>query len=836
MFNFLKKDSAEVFRKKNLKTIEAINKLEPEIEKLSDFSLREKSLKLKEQIKNPSDLDNFLVEGFALIREAAKRQLGQRHFDSQMFGGLAIHQGKITEMKTGEGKTLSATAPVYLNALLGRGVHIVTVNDYLAKRDAVWMGQIYYALGLSVSCIVSGAAFIYDPSANGNSDEERDKKGFFQIEDSYLRQVERKEAYQADITYGANHEFGFDYLRDNLVYKLEDKVQRGRFFAIVDEVDSILIDEARTPLIITFPEKESSKYYSLFSQIAPQLKKDEDYEVDEKYRSVSINESGISKVEKILGIDNLYSQSGFRYIHYLEESLKAFAIFKKDKDYVVKNNEVLIVDEFTGRILAGRRYSGGLHQALEAKEKVPVRQENRIMASITYQNYFRSYEKLSGMTGTALTSAEEFDKVYGLEAVAIPTNKPIIRKDLPDLIYKTEKEKWSAIIEEIREKNEKGQPILVGTASIEKNEKLSGFLSRVGIEHNLLNAKNHEKEAGIIAQAGKRGSITIATNMAGRGVDIVLGGSNSSPEEGDKIRKLGGLAVIATDRHEARRIDNQLRGRAGRMGDPGESRFFVSLEDDLMRIFGGEKLKGMMERFNYPEGEPIESKFISKAIESAQSKVEGMHFDVRKHTLEYDDVLNKHRTSFYKKRNEVLESSNLEEYTHQIIKKNLEKFADVPSEELNRVLSELEIDSPQNFDSKFQKIKTNIGSDLFEPTLKSLILRILDSLWTEHLEDMDHLRDSVRLRAYGHHDPLVEYRNGGKKLFDEFFMRFEAILFENFFRLKKPELSISSHQPKVPANKPPSSLSKSNSSNSKIGRNDQCPCGSGKKYKKCCGF
>ncbi len=842
------------FAKKNQKIIEEINKLEEETAKLNDFALREKSLSLKSKIKDKKDLDNFLVEAFSLIREVSKRVLKQRHFDVQLLCGIALHKGMISEMKTGEGKTLAATLPTYLNALLGKGVHIITVNDYLAKRDAVWMGQIYYALGLSVGCLSQNSSYIYDPDYNPeaeNKDEERDILGFFKVQHSYLRPVSRKEAYQADITYGTNHEFGFDYLRDNLVYNLEDKVQRPHFFAIIDEVDSILIDEARTPLIITAPEKESSESYKLFAKIAPQLKKEDDYEIDEKQKAVSLTENGISKVEKILGIENIYNPEGYRYLHYLEESLKANILFKKDKDYVVKNNEVLIIDQFTGRILLGRRYSGGLHQAIEAKEGVSIREENKILASITYQNYFLLYQKLAGMTGTALTSSEEFEKVYNLETISIPTNKPIIRKDLPDLIYRTEKEKWRAIIEEIKEKKEKGQPVLVGTISIEKNEYLSSLLNKEGISHEILNAKNHEREGSIIAQAGSFGAVTIATNMAGRGVDIVLGGAIADKKEMERIKELGGLLVIGTERHEARRIDNQLRGRSGRMGDPGESRFFISLEDDLARIFGGEKLRGMMQKtLKALEGQPIELNLVSKQIESAQNHIEGRNFDVRKHTFEYDNVLNKHRTSFYNKRNEVLElarEEKLTEYAKELILNNLDNILEAPDEIINKGLKGLgivenefdisKIDENDKFNLleqktkiSYEKIISEIGKEMFEISIRMLILKILDFLWTEHLENMDHLRDSVILRAYGQHDPLVEYKKGGYQLFKDFFIKFESIFFENIFRMKKPVMAISPQpvkQMKISENK--------NLPKKKIGRNDPCYCGSGKKYKRCCG-
>lgn len=852
LFNFFKKDLAQSFYKKNLKIIEAINKLEPEFEKLSDFSLREKSLELQRQVKSKEDLDEILMPAFALVREAAKRTLKQRHYDVQLLGGLALHQGKIAEMKTGEGKTLAATLPAYLNALLKRGVHIVTVNDYLAKRDTVWMGQIYYALGLSVGCIVHEQAFVYDPDykikekSENYLDEKRDATGGFKVFYEYLKPVSRKEAYEADITYGTNHEFGFDYLRDNLVLDLNQKVQRGHYYAIIDEVDSILIDEARTPLIITIPDYEASDFYKLFARIVPSLIPEEDYQIDEKLKSVLILDSGIAKVEKILKIDNLYAPENFRYVHYLEESLKAYALFKRDKDYIVKDGEVIIVDEFTGRLLFGRRYSGGLHQAIEAKEGVEVKQENRILASITFQNYFRMYEKLAGMTGTALTSAEEFDKVYGLIVQPIPTNKPMIRIDLPDLVFKTQEEKWQAIVEEIKKRHQTGQPLLIGTVSIENNEKLSAMLSREGIPHNVLNAKNHEREGEIIAQAGKLGAVTVATNMAGRGVDIILGGNPPDSTEAQKVKELGGLHVIGTERHEARRIDNQLRGRAGRQGDPGSSQFFVSLEDDLMRIFGGERIKTLMNTLNYPYGMPIQAGIVNRAIESAQSRIEGLNFDARKYTLEFDDVLNKQRKVFYEYRDKILELAQEKKLlgeVEKIIEKNVQQFIAMPLDDLERAFKKLQIieetqflkEIPQNdlynfllekAKTKFFKLKEQIEENLLNEIVKSVILSILDNLWTQHLENLEYLRDVVRLRAYGQHDPLVEYKMNAHRLFKDFFIQFEGMLFEIIFQLKKPQLIVNKAAP-------PADISAAKFKN--VGRNDPCPCGSGKKFKKCHG-
>jgi len=856
-------DPSQKFYNKNKKIIEEINNLEPELAKLSDFSLREKSLQLKEQIKSPKDLDNILPLAFALVREAAKRTLKQRHYDVQLLGGLALHQGKIAEMKTGEGKTLAATLPVFLNALTQKGVHVITVNDYLAKRDAVWMGQVYYLLGLSIGCIVQEEAFIYDPDytksnnldvfnasdSEENKDEKRDILGGFKVFYEYLRPVSRKEAYAADITYGTNNEFGFDYLRDNLVYDLSQKVQRGHYYAVVDEIDSILIDEARTPLIITMPDTEASESYKLFAKIVPNLQKDIDYQVDEKLKSVLILDEGVEKVEKFLGIKNLYSPENFRYVHYLEESLKAHALFRRDKDYIIKNGEVIIVDEFTGRLLFGRRYSGGLHQAIEAKEGVSIKQENRILASITFQNYFRMYEKLAGMTGTALTSAEEFDKVYKLDVEVIPTNKPMIRKDMPDLVYKNQEEKWKAIIEEIKKRNKTGQPLLIGTVSIENNEKLSKLLLREGIPHNILNAKNHEKEGEIIAQAGKLGSVTVATNMAGRGVDIILGGNPPIKEEAEKIKELGGLCVIGTERHEARRIDNQLRGRAGRQGDPGSSQFFVSLEDDLLRIFGGDRIKNLMNTLNYPEGMPIQAKIINRAIESAQTKIEGLNFDARKYTLDFDDVLNKQRNAFYNYRNQILElgkEKNVLQEVENILERNLQQLIKLPIENIEPLLKELKIidndtdlktiaeNDLYNFifektKETFIKIKNQIGVETMEQITKSIVLNILDNLWTQHLENLEYLREVVRLRAYGQHDPLVEYKTNAYQLFKDFFKNFDEMLFEIIFQLKKPQVAPTIEiKPSLPADISPEKFKN-------VGRNDPCPCGSGKKFKKCHG-
>ncbi len=770
---------------KSLEPVAArVNELEKEYEKLSEEALKEKTREFKERLTR-EPLDDILPNAFAVVREASKRTLGQRHFDVQIMGGIVLHRGEIAEMKTGEGKTLVSTLPVYLNALLGKGVHVVTVNDYLAQRDAVWMGQIYNFLGLSVGCIVHEGSYIYDPTRT-LKDDERDIFGGFKIVHEFLRPATRKEAYEADITYGTNNEFGFDYLRDNMAYSKEQMSQRGHHFAIVDEIDSILIDEARTPLIISVPDEESGELYRVFAKIAPNLVENTDYKVDEKLKSVAITESGIEKVENMLGVSDIYSEKGIKYVHQLEQALRAKVLFVRDRDYIVKSGEVIIVDEFTGRLMPGRRWSEGLHQAIEAKERVSIQKESRTLATITFQNYFRLYKKLSGMTGTAQTSAEEFHKVYNLEVVRIPTNKPLSRKDLPDKVFQSETGKWKALAQEIKERYKRGQPVLVGTVSIEKNEKLSAILQREGIPHKLLNAKNHEQEGAIIAQAGKLGVVTIATNMAGRGVDIVLGGNpQNDPEQIRRVTDSGGLLVIGTERHEARRIDDQLRGRSGRQGDPGETQFFVSLEDDLMRIFGSDRIKRMMGAFGIPEEEAIENKMVSRAIESAQAKIEGFHFDSRKHILEYDDVMNKQRQAIYKKRQAILFSGE-------------------------------------------------------EEQKKMLSLRIIDLLWMEHIDAMEYMRSSVNLRAYGQRDPLIEYKNEGARMFKILLSHIDSEIEHLESHIKEhtgannQKQTISNSIPII-NNQLPATSNQSLATNNKLGRNDPCYCGSGKKYKRCHG-
>ncbi|HOR57381.1 MAG TPA: preprotein translocase subunit SecA, partial [bacterium] len=629
-------------------TIDKINRLEDEYRKLSSSALKEKTAFLKKELETGKSLGDILPFAFANAREGARRIIGQRAFDTQLIGGIVLHEGKIAEMKTGEGKTLTAIFPLYLNALVGKGAHLVTVNDYLAKRDAEWMGKVYHALGLSISVIQNqGVSYVFDPDYTPEEKSDIDDSNPALIQMANLRPCSRKEAYACDITYGTNNEFGFDYLRDNMARSPEGMVQRELHFAIVDEVDSILIDEARTPLIISAPARQSASLYMEYATIARRLKPEADLTIDEKDRAVNVTDEGISKVERLTGIKDFYSTTNVHLVHHLEEALKAQFLFTRDKDYVVKNGEVIIVDEFTGRMMPGRRYSEGLHQAIEAKEGVEVQKESETLATISFQNLFRLYDKLSGMTGTAETEAEEFYKIYKLDVVVVPTNKPMVRKDKQDLIYKTVDGKYNAIAEKIEEVHKRGQPVLVGTVSIEKSEKLSKLLRQRGIKHEVLNAKHHEREAAIIAQAGRPGAVTVATNMAGRGVDIVLGGSPLNKNKRDEVMEAGGLFVLGTERHESRRIDNQLRGRSGRQGDPGESRFYISLEDDLMRIFGGERLKNMMERLGLPDDQPIENKMISRAIESAQRRVEGHNFDIRKHLVEYDDVMNKHREVIY---------------------------------------------------------------------------------------------------------------------------------------------------------------------------------------------
>ncbi|MBX4215445.1 preprotein translocase subunit SecA [Candidatus Parcubacteria bacterium] len=823
LFSRLFGDDGSRFVKEAEPIVAKVNALEPALSALDDAAFPGKTNGLRDRLLAGETEDDILPEAFALVREAAKRTLGERHYDVQLMGGLALHKRNIAEMRTGEGKTLVATLPTYLNAISGKGVHVVTVNDYLSRRDAVWMGQIYAFLGLSVGVLNHDAAYRYDP---GHIDEDkgRDELGSFKVFHEFLRPVSKKEAYAADITYGTNNEFGFDYLRDNIAYKLDDVVQRGYHYAVVDEIDSILIDEARTPLIISAQTGNSEDLYAKFVTIAAALERDRDFTVDEKRRAIALTDEGIERAEKALGVGNIYSERGVKYVHHLETAVRAKALFQRDKEYVVKGGEVIIVDEFTGRLQPGRRWSEGLHQAVEAKEGVRVKEESRTFASITFQNYFRMYEKLAGMTGTAATSAEEFRKVYGLTVVPVPTHRPSARTDHNDLIFQTEKGKLLALTRRVKALHGKGQPVLIGTVSIEKNEVLSAYFAREGIPHTVLNAKNHEQEGEIIAQAGKKGAVTIATNMAGRGVDIKLGGVPFDKGSYDAVRSLGGLYVLGTERHEARRIDNQLRGRAGRQGDPGETQFYVSLEDTLMRVFASDTVKNMMGRFGIPEDEPIEAKLISRALESAQEKIEGFNFDARKHVLEYDDVLNQQRKSVYDRRRKILEGdrSQMEELLSECAAGDEAVLKDIEGK------------------------RTLLGEATFYDFVRRAALSVIDLLWVDHLELMEYTRSSVNLRAYGQRDPLVEYKREGLRLFREMqealrnqLLSLIASLGEGAEGLKAapPERhdlkEVKENALLLGNSASPESSGKAVSSEPKVGRNDPCPCGSGKKYKKC---
>ncbi|MDW8136652.1 MAG: preprotein translocase subunit SecA [Thermodesulfobacterium sp.] len=887
---------------KRLKPIvERINALEAEMKKLSDLELQRKTIEFKERLERGATLDELLPEAFAVVREVAQRILGMRHFDVQIMGGIVLHEGKIAEMKTGEGKTLVATLPAYLNALTGKGVHIVTVNDYLAKRDTEWMGPIYRFLGLKVGYIASG-----------------------------MDDVERKRVYACDIVYGTNSEFGFDYLRDNMKYSFEDMVQRGHYYAIIDEVDSILIDEARTPLIISGPAEESTDMYYFIDEIVRKLKKEIHFTLDEKSKGAHLTEEGIAECEKLLGIKNLYNPRYVRLIHHINQALRAHHLFKRDVDYVVKNGKIIIVDEFTGRLMPGRRWSDGLHQAIEAKERVRIEAENQTLAMITIQNYFRMYEKLAGMTGTAETEAAEFKEIYNLDVVVIPTHKPMIRVDNSDVVFRTQKEKFEKIVEEIEECYKRGQPVLVGTTSIEKSEILSKMLKKRRIPHQVLNAKHHEKEAQIIAQAGRSHTVTIATNMAGRGVDILLGGNPEGlakvqleaegydlseiderswnevltmakqgldpttkypdywakvlyekylecQRDAEKVKALGGLHIIGTERHEARRIDNQLRGRSGRQGDPGSSRFYLSLEDDLLRLFGSEKLKSFMEKIGLPEGEPLEHPWLSKAIEQAQKKVEAYHFEIRKHLLEYDDVMNKQRETIYSQRKEILKNASIKDWILSMIDEKCEELAEefllqerntdkidytplierfkeifafsitldtqplYKKEELSKLLKEKALE-------KYEEKERNLGEENLRHIEKYILLTTIDTLWKEHLLHLDYLKESVGLRGYGQKNPLQEYKKEAFHLFVHLMKRIKETTLSYLYRVELKEvleeiegLEEEFQEPEKVQYKKENIFEEKKEEKlqplkvQKIGRNDPCPCGSGKKYKKCCG-
>ncbi len=816
--------------------IEQINAFETDLRALSDERLSAQTVNFKERLRNGESLNDLLPEAFAVVREASRRTLNMRHFDVQLLGGIVLHQGVIAEMKTGEGKTLVATLPAYLNALTGRGVHIVTVNDYLASRDTQWMGNIYTFLGLTVGTIVHG-----------------------------LDDAERRRAYAADITFGTNNEFGFDYLRDNMKFDRESLVQRELHYAIVDEVDSILIDEARTPLIISGPAERSTDLYYQVNNIIPRLNKESDYSIDEKARTVVLTEEGVARAEKLLQVDNIYDPKNIELLHHVNQGLKAHTLFKSDVDYIVKNGEVIIVDEFTGRLMPGRRYSEGLHQALEAKEGVKIENENQTLATVTFQNYFRMYAKLAGMTGTADTEAVEFKKIYSLDVAVIPPNKPMIRRDNPDVIYKTRREKFNAVIEEIVELHHRGQPVLVGTISIDVSEQVSASLKKRGIRHTVLNAKNHEKEAEIIAMAGQKDAVTISTNMAGRGTDIVLGAG---------VTELGGLHIIGTERHESRRIDNQLRGRSGRQGDPGSSRFYLSLEDDLMRIFGGERITGVMDRLGMQEGEPIEHSLISRAIENAQSKVEGRNFEIRKQLLEYDDVMNQQREVIYRQRREALFGKDLKSSIHDIIEEKGEEiaaaFADerLPSDEwdlkgLNEAvfkqfnfrlpaltdetldgltregLAQLIIDEAVKV---YAEKENGIGAQDFRQLERIVMLQNVDNFWKDHLFSMDHLKEGIGLRGYAQQNPLLVYKKEGFEMFQDMIARIKEETLGILFRIQlaEPQKMKELQGPReqhltYSGSGDPQKKKPMKRVEKKVGRNAPCPCGSGKKFKKCCG-
>ncbi len=879
--------------------VQRINALEPEMTPLSDHALADNTQAFKKRLAAGDTLDDILPEAFAVCREMSRRKLNMRHFDVQLIGGMILHKGRISEMKTGEGKTLVATLPIYLNALEGKGAHLVTVNDYLAKRDAQWMGQLYHALGLSTGVIQHDASFLYDPTYDA-----ADKRL------QHLRPCTRFEAYRADITYGTNNEYGFDYLRDNLVVTALDQcVQRDLNFAIVDEVDSILIDEARTPLIISGPTDQTTDLYYRINAIIPQLKPEHDYTIEEKTKTAALTEDGNVRVEKLLGVDNLYDPDNMDLVHHVVKALQAYALYKRDVDYVVKDGEVIIVDEFTGRLMPGRRWSDGLHQAVEAKEGVKIANENQTLASVTFQNYFRMYKKLGGMTGTADTEAAEFAKIYNLDVNVVPTNRKMIRLDYADVVYRTEKEKFAAIAEEIKDCHQRGQPVLVGTISIEKSEKLAGMLSRNGIKHNVLNAKQHEREAEIVAQAGRKGAVTIATNMAGRGTDILLGGNadfmfkqvlyreEDLPDERklavyEEIRAdceknkqevlgLGGLHILGTERHESRRIDNQLRGRAGRQGDPGSSRFYLSLEDDLMRIFASERVSQLMLKLGMEEGIPIEHGMVTRAIANAQKKVEAHNFEIRKQLLEYDDVMNKQREVIYQHRRAVLSGENLSDDLRQMTGTLVESALNVycpaeqyPEEWDMKGLTEMmqgqfglditqgKQDSgeslrdigrdalPEDLKAQvrdaYDRKEKELGPELMRFLEKNFMLQVIDHHWKDHLLAMDHLRDGIGLRGYGQKDPLIEYKREGYDLFAGMMERIKSDTIERLFlvqavregeRSAPPPPVISRPQPKLTLNRgeEPVSTQTAHRSDDKVGRNDPCPCGSGKKYKKCHG-
>ena len=861
-------DPNEKALKKLASIKDAVNKLEPEFQRLGDGQLLAKTAEFRQRLEGRESVGDLLPEAFAAVRESARRNLGQRHYDVQLIGGAALHQGKIAEMKTGEGKTLVATLSVYANALTGRGVHVVTVNDYLARRDPVWMGPVYHALGLSVGCLQHDAAYVYDPELAGGKLP-------------FLRPVSRADAYGADITYGTNNEFGFDYLRDNMSLAAGQRVQRELHYAIVDEVDNILIDEARTPLIISGPAEEPVQLYQNFARLVPRLDPAEDYTIDDRTRAISLSQEGIAKMEQWTGTSNIYDPENFHLVQYMENALTAHVLKQRDKDYVVREGEVVIVDEFTGRLQPGRRWSDGLHQAVEAKEGLKIQRESITYATITLQNYFRMYRKLAGMTGTAATESDEFFRIYGLEVVEIPTNLPMQREDHSDLVYQSGDGKWKAVTDDILQVHETRRPLLIGTTSIEDSEFLSERLRKRGVPHQVLNAKNHEGEAGVIAQAGRLGAVTVSTNMAGRGTDIVLGGSDTSrgdwQEEHNRVVELGGLHVIGTEHHDARRIDNQLRGRAGRQGDPGSSQFYVSLEDELMQRFGGERIKTVMGWTGLEEDTPLENKLVTKSISGAQVKVEGYHFDIRKHLLEFDDVLNKQREVIYADRHQALGDGNLREKTLEMLRQEFARLTaqylpgrhadDWNAEGLIDELGQIgplppEIEREDNVyqhsreqvegilsahaEAAYAAQEESAGSEQMRLIERFLLLRAIDSHWVQHLTAMENLRTGIGLHAYGQRNPLVMYQSEGQKMFRDLQNRIQRDVVRTLFHVSIDPAQAAAltgnaaRGRRSAAGNPMQAVSGPNRSaqpagSAKVGRNAPCPCGSGRKYKRCCG-
>ena len=852
-------DNSSRLVKKTSPLVDKINALEDRVRRMSDAELQDTTQVFQDRLAGGESLDSILPDAFASVREAAWRTLGQRHYDVQLTGGIVLHQGQIAEMKTGEGKTLVATLPVYLNALTGKGVHVVTVNDYLARRDPVWMGPVYHALGLTVGCLQHDGAFLYDPDLPDSV------KG-----PNHLREVPRWEAYRADITYGTNNEFGFDYLRDNMALEGSQRVQREMNFAIVDEVDNILIDEARTPLIISGPAEEPVQHYHTFAQLVPRLRHEEDYTIDDRTRTISLTQDGIAKMEQWTKTPNLYDPENFHLVHYMENALSAHVLKVRDKDYVVRDGEVVIVDEFTGRLQFGRRWSDGLHQAVEAKEGISIQRESITYATITLQNYFRMYKKLAGMTGTAETEADEFHKIYGLEVAVVPTNMAMSREELPDLVFQNEEARWRKVADKVESLHKEGRPVLVGTTSIESSERLSSLLKRRGVGHQVLNAKNHEQEAVIVSQAGRLGAVTVSTNMAGRGTDIVLGGADTNKtdwaQEHDAVVGLGGLYVLGTEHHDARRIDNQLRGRAGRQGDPGSSQFYISLEDELLRRFGGDRIKTVMGWTGIEEDEPIENRMVTKSISNAQVKVESYHFDIRKHLLDFDDVLNTQRGIIYGDRHSILEGENLSAKIAEMVRKefqdlinrylptrhsddwnvtgflnDLEQICPLPAElgepdalyacsldEVQRILND-------HAESALRNREAELGEEQMRILERLLLLRAIDTHWVNHLTGMENLRTGIGLHAYGQRDPLVMYRTEGHKMFQDLLAKMQYDVVHTLFHVSLAQPGGSANgNARRPRGGMPQRPTNPNGK-AKVGRNAPCPCGSGRKYKRCCG-